>query len=189
MTLGYLVWWNLAGVVISQNDLRRRLGAAGFPLPPSGADTLSRLIVQAVERIPGAVGVRREGGVIFAPPAAHADLTCLRTVLVRLPTTEDTPAALHLAPVADTREGRAEMAAAVTAGLMQDLAALDRELVYLQSRGKATRASTLDERQRRLQTLMARAAAHEALLTEGHQQAVTAVVAALARRLDEARAQ
>ncbi|HEU4325704.1 MAG TPA: hypothetical protein VFS21_21370 [Roseiflexaceae bacterium] len=188
MTIGYLAWWNLAGVVISQNDLRRRLGAAGFALPPSRNASLSRLLVQAMERIPGAVGVRREGGVIFVPPAAHADLARLRTVLTRLPTTEDTPAALHLVPVADTREGRAEIAAAVTAGLMQDLAALGRELAHLQSKARTIRPDTLAERQVRLQALHDRAQLHAGLLTKAQRGVVTAAVAALARRLDEARA-
>ncbi|HEU4325491.1 MAG TPA: hypothetical protein VFS21_20265 [Roseiflexaceae bacterium] len=187
MTLGYLAWWHLAGVVIAPSDLRRRLGAAGFALPPSRVTSLSRLLVQAVERIPGAVGVRREGGVIFAPPAAHADLARLRAVLLRLPTTEDTPAALHLAPVADTREGRTEIAAAVTAGLMQDLAALGRELAHLQSKARTIRPDTLAERQVRLQALHDRAQLHAGLLAEAQREAIAAAVAVLARRIDEAR--
>ncbi|HEU4329292.1 MAG TPA: hypothetical protein VFS21_39505 [Roseiflexaceae bacterium] len=193
--LGYLVWWHLAGVRLSPAELRARLVAAGFPLPVrrsrprTSLDSRSRLLVQAIERVPGAVGVRPEGGVVFAPHAAEPHLERLRDALAGLATTDPTPAGLYLLTVASTPENRAMLAETVTAGLLQDIAALGRELDHLQTKSSLIRPRTLDDRLVRLQALRERAAFHTALLTKVQRGVVTAAVAALARRIEEARAQ
>ncbi|HEU4324660.1 MAG TPA: hypothetical protein VFS21_16065 [Roseiflexaceae bacterium] len=191
--LGYLVWWHLAGVQLTPAELRARLVAAGFPLPVrrsrprTSLDSRSRLLVQAIERVPGAVGVRPEGGVVFAPRAAEPHLERLRGALAGLPTTDPTPAGLYLLTVASTPENQAMLAGAVTAGLLQDIAALGRELDHLQTKSSLIRPRTLDDRLVRLQVLRERAAFHMALLTKAQRGVVVAAVAALARRIDEAR--
>jgi hypothetical protein len=138
-----------------------------------------------VERIPGAVGVRLDGGLVFAPPEALPDLLRVRTLIGSLPPTDAATPALYLVALADEPVTRADLAAAVTAGLLQDLAALEHDLNRLQVGGRHIRPPTVARRQVQVQAVARRAQAHAGLLGEAQRTAVEAALNALERRLAE----
>jgi hypothetical protein len=144
---------------------------------------LTRLLGQIVERIPGAVGVRLDGGLVFAPPEALPDLLRVRTLIGSLPTMKGAAPALYLAAQADEPVTRADLAAAVTAGLLQDAAALEHDLLRLQVGGRHIRPPTLARRQAQVQAVARRVEAHAGLLGETQRAAVEAALTALERRL------
>jgi hypothetical protein len=145
---------------------------------------LTRLIVRLVADIPGAVRVRTEGGLIVAPPPSLAALLRLRTLIRNLPLAPESPTpAAYLVPVADTPEARADLAEAVTTGLLQDLALLNRGVDHLQAKSRVMQSGTIRDRQAQVRAIVARAEAHAELLTAAQREALTVAVDALERRL------
>jgi hypothetical protein len=145
---------------------------------------LSRLIRRLVEHIPGAVQVRVEGGLVFAPPEAHAELLRLRTLIRDLPLAPESAApAAHLIAVADTPETRADLAEAVMAGLLQELNALNRGVDRLQANDRVVRPDTINDRQIQVRTVAERAHTHAGLLTAAQQETLAAAVEGLEQRL------
>jgi hypothetical protein len=180
---------------VEQRVQREAQRTAGHP----GADTaalrarfdgmhiardVTRVLVILVAGIPGTVGVRSDGKLMFAPRSALPDLLRLHTLVRALPTA-DRPPVLFLVAVEDDPQTRDHLAEAVTSGLLQDLAALERDLGRLSRRGRVKLPETLADRRAQVQAAHALVATHAGLLAVAQQASVQEALDRLERRLTE----
>jgi hypothetical protein len=148
------------------------------------ARDVTRVLVILVAGIGGAVGVRSDGKLMFAPSEVYADLVRLRTLVRALPTA-DRPPVLFLVAVEDEPQTRDHLAEAVMAGLLQDLAALERDLGRLARRGRVKLPETLADRRVQVQAATDRVATHTGLLAVAQQATVQEALDRVEHRLTE----
>lgn len=133
---------------------------------------LSRMVRAIVDALPGAVCVRREGGLYFVPADQRGALLRLRALVEGLPTDGVNEPYLELIGVPDEQETRREMARAVHRGFLAELRALDRELDDLRGKAKAVQPDTVAARLAAYRAVSARASAYADML--GMQQSAIA---------------
>lgn len=131
-----------------------------------------------IDALPGAVCVRREGGLYFVPVSQRDALRRLRTLVEGLPTDGLNEPYLEMIGVPDEKEARREMARAVHHGFLTELRAMDKELGDLRSKAKTVQPDTIAARLTEYKAISDRARTYADLL--GMQQStITEVVAEL----------
>lgn len=133
---------------------------------------LSRMVRAIIDSLPGAVCVRREGGLYFVPADQRDALTRLRALVEGLPTDGLNAPYLELLGVPDEQEARRTMARAVHRGFLTELRALDKELDDLRGKAKSIQPDTIAARLAAYTTIRDRARTYADLL--GMQQSAIA---------------
>lgn len=139
-----------AGIIAAQNEAQR-LTQELRPLWQHYQDLyisgdLSRMVRAIIDAIPGAVCVRREGGLYFVPADQRDALKRLRALVEGLPTDGVNEPYLEMIGVPDEKEARREMARAVHRGFLAELRALDKELDDLRSKARTVQPDTIASR-------------------------------------------
>ncbi|WP_129677337.1 DUF6744 family protein [Candidatus Chloroploca sp. Khr17] len=149
------------------------------------AGDLTHLIRTIIDAIPGAVCVRREGGLFFVPVSEHATLLRLRQLVAALPTDGEHEPYVELLGVPDEAAARRTMARAVHRGMLADVQAMQSDLNDLQRKAKQVKASTIAQRLSAYQQVIARAQLYADLLGMHQQDIQTAItdLSAVARAL------
>lgn len=107
---------------------------------------LSRMVRTIIDALPGAVCVRREGGLYFVPVSQRNALQRLRTLVEGLTTDGVNEPYLEMIGVPDEKEARREMARAVHRGFLAELRAMSKELDDLRSKAKTVQPETIAAR-------------------------------------------
>lgn len=163
-----------AGIIAAQNEAQqltlelRPLWQYYQNLYISG--DLSRMVRSIIDTIPGAVCVRREGGLYFVPADQHDALKRLQALVEGLPTDGVNEPYLELIGVPDEQEARRTMARAVHRGFLSELRAMDKELDDLRSKAKTVQPDTIAARLAAYKAVNDRARTYADLL--GMQQSI-----------------
>lgn len=165
-----------AGIIAAQNEAQR-LTQELRPLWQHYQDLyisgdLSRMVRAIIDAIPGAVCVRREGGLYFVPADQRDALKRLRALVEGLPTDGVNEPYLEMIGVPNEREARREMARAVHRGFLAELRAMDKELDDLRSKAKTVQPDTIAARLAAYKAVSDRARTYADLL--GMQQSTIA---------------
>lgn len=133
---------------------------------------LSRMVRAIIDALPGAVCVRREGGLYFVPVDQRDTLRRLRSLVEGLPTDGVNEPYLEMIGVPDEQEARREMARAVHRGFLAELRAMDKELDDLRGKAKSVQPDTIAARLSAYRAVSDRAQTYADLL--GMQQSTIA---------------